>query len=105
MLEYEYGSEKMNEKSTREIESIARNASYANSSVCFVGVISRRGQPQENTMRALRRAENAADLFLEVGVNFEKIYISVEPEADKVGLSAPQKASDENHLLVIRIGG
>ncbi len=104
VLLYEYGSARMNAGAAARMAEVARRAASEGDFVCLTGETGYRGRPQESFLTAAARAENAARLFLDVGVGIEKIYINIEPQTDKTGLNAPVRPSEEVHRVVIRLG-
>lgn len=104
VLQYEYGSARMNADAQARITEVARRAAAEEDFVCLSAETAYRGRPQESFLTAAARAENAARLFLDVGVGIEKIYIGIEPQTDKTGLDAPIRPSEEVHRMVIRLG-
>lgn len=103
-IDYEYGSARMNAAARHKVREIALMAKARGDYVCFLGEVIYRGRPEFKAEAALARTQNAASVFLEVGVAPEKIYIGTQPQTGEFGLSAPLKAADESHRLRVLIG-
>lgn len=103
-IDYEYGSAQMNADARRKVREIALKAKSEGDYVCFLGEVAYRGRPEFKAEGALARTQNAAAVFLEVGVAYKKIYIGTQPQAGESGLSAPVRAADEKHRLKVLVG-
>lgn len=104
LIDYEYGSAQMNADARRRVREIALKAKAQGDYVCFLGEVIYRGRPEFKAQAALARTQNAAAVFLEVGVPAKKIYIGTQPQAGEFGFSAPLKAADEKHRLKVLTG-
>ena len=101
---FEYDSAELNEKAVKQLKNIAREAQRKNQFVCFLGRLSYQGVPSNQALGAVDRARNVAAIFLEEGVKPTKIYIGISAENPRIGLSKPQTAADEEHVLNLLIG-
>ena len=103
-VQFEYGSAELNEKSVKQLEKIAQEAYQENQFVCFLGRLSYQGVPSNQALGSVDRAKNVAAIFLKEGVKPTKIYMGITAENQRIGLSKPQRATDEDHVLDLLIG-
>ncbi len=103
VLDFEYGSVLLSERGAAEVRKIAYEAKYANADVCVVGYESYKGTASNAAREAFSRALNTAEVFLEVGVKPEKIFVDMEPRPSLPVLARPETAAQENRQAEIRI--
>lgn len=100
---FEYGSAELNEKAVKQLQDVAREVRRDNSFVCFLGRLSYHGTPSGQALGAIDRIKNTSAVFIKEGVDPTKLYIGMNAEDPQIGLSQPQTAADEKHVLDLLI--
>ena len=102
-VNFEYGHVRMSDAGRNEVGKVAYKAKYAHADVCIVGYESYRGTSSNAAYEAYHRALSVADVFLEVGVLPEKIYIDMKPESGLPAMVSADRATQEGRQVEVRI--
>lgn len=101
---FEYGSAELNEKAVRRLQEAAEQAQNNRDFVCLLGRLSYQGSSSDQSLGALDRAKNVAAIFLQEGIDPQKIYIGIAPQKEKNPFLQPLSATEEQHVLEIWLG-
>lgn len=103
VVNYEYSRTDVNPEALEKIKNLARNASENNKRVCIVGRIAHPGNPRDNLYDSLNRAKDVAGIFLDMGLDKNLLYVSVQSQHEKTGLTVPVNPTDYDRQVIILI--